>query len=53
MAGKYLDDEDRFEALIEVMDYTTLFDNTHVWIDQFNGFTTQEKAVVEKIIEKS
>ncbi len=30
MAGKYLDDEDRFEALIEVMDYTTLFDNTHV-----------------------
>lgn len=53
MQGRYLDDEDRFEALIEAIDYSKMFQSAHVWVDHFHGFTVQERAVLAKIMEKA
>lgn len=50
IAGAFIDESDILGILIEKLDYTNMFDNTLIYIDEFMGFTVQEYQVIEKLI---
>lgn len=49
--GKYIDETDLLTILAENVDNTSLFYDSVVYIDEFAGFTSQEYAVIEKLIK--
>lgn len=49
----YLDDDDDLTLLANLLDKSTVFNNSEVWIDEFNSFTPQQYIIIEKIIRKA
>ncbi|WP_461205953.1 helicase-exonuclease AddAB subunit AddB [Clostridium sp. DL1XJH146] len=49
----YLDDDDDLTLLADILDKSTIFNNSEVWIDEFNSFTPQQYIIIEKIIKKA
>ena len=52
MDGKYTDEEDKLSMLIDRIDEANFLDGAEIWIDGFNGFTSQEYRILEKLILK-
>ncbi|WIF95357.1 helicase-exonuclease AddAB subunit AddB [Caminicella sporogenes] len=50
MDGRYTDEEDKFNMLIEKIGEAKFLNSAEVWIDEFSGFTSQEYKVLEKIL---
>lgn len=51
--NNFLDENDNLNILAELLDQTSMFDDSIIFIDEFLGFTPQEYAVFEKIIQKT
>ncbi len=51
--GKYIDETDLLTILAENIDKTELFKNSLVYIDEFSGFTSQEYAIIKKLMQIS
>ena len=49
--GYFIDESDILTLLIERLDYTNMFDDTLIYIDEFMGFTVQEYNIIEKLIK--
>ena len=52
-AKKYIDDDDRLTILSKLIEKSTMFDNSLVFIDEFAGFTNQEYEIIKQIIKKA
>lgn len=52
MGGKYNDEEDKFNMLIEKIQDAKFLDGAEIWLDGFSGFTQQEYKIIEKLILK-
>lgn len=50
---KYMDEEDRINQLIDMLDETDYLQNSYIWIDNFFQFSAQEFRLIEKLMEKS
>ncbi len=53
MEGKYTDDEDKMNLVIEKLDNSTYFDDAEIWVDGFNSFSALEYKILEKLMVKS
>lgn len=51
--GSFIDESDILTLLIDRLDYTNMFDDTLIYIDEFMGFTVQEHKIIEKLIKVS
>lgn len=49
LEGKYTDDEDRINYVLEVLSLWSDMQGAHVWIDGFSGFTAQEYQLINKM----
>lgn len=49
----FIDESDILDLLIENLDYTDMFNDTLIYIDEFMGFTIQEYKIIEKLIKIS
>ena len=49
----FIDESDILDLLIENLDYTDIFNDTLIYIDEFMGFTIQEYKIIEKLIKIS
>lgn len=52
MNGKYTDDEDKLNLVIEKLDKSTYFDDAEIWVDGFNSFSALEYKILEKLLIK-
>lgn len=48
--NKYIDEEDILSHLISQLNETTMFQNTIIYIDEFVGFTKQEKQIIRMLL---
>ena len=48
---KYIDESDILTVLLNQLEYTDIFKDTEVYIDEFVGFTKQEYLIIEKILK--
>ncbi len=53
MEGKYTDEEDMINMLIEKIEEARFLDDAEIWIDGFAGFSQQEYRVLEKLMLKA
>lgn len=53
MEGRYTDDEDKMNLVIEKLDDSIYFDDAEIWVDGFNGFSALEYKILEKLMLKS
>lgn len=53
MEGKYTDDEDKMNLVIEKLDDSIYFDGAEIWVDGFNSFSALEYKILEKLMLKS
>lgn len=53
MNGRYTDDEDKMNLVIEKLDDSSYFDDAEIWVDGFNGFSALEYKILEKLMLKS
>ncbi|MBN2898798.1 MAG: helicase-exonuclease AddAB subunit AddB [Clostridia bacterium] len=49
LSGKYTDDEDRINHVLEVLPLWQEISGASVWIDGFSGFTAQEYQLIQKM----
>lgn len=49
----YIDEEDILTILSKQIEYSKMFDNSIVYIDEFSGFTEQEYLIIEEILKKA
>jgi ATP-dependent helicase/nuclease subunit B len=49
----YQDSDDDLTILSEKLPKTNIFDNSYIWIDEFNGFTPQEYKVILQLLERA
>lgn len=49
LEGKYTDDEDRINYVLEVLGLWSEIQGAKVWIDGFSGFTAQEYQLIHKL----
>lgn len=49
--NNYIDSDDNLTQLSNLIEQTTMFNNSTIWIDEFNGFTTQEYNVIAKLLK--
>jgi len=49
LSDKYIDEEDKLTKLEKQIQMSNMFKNTHVYIDEFNGFTSQEYNIIKTI----
>ena len=49
LENKYIDEEDQLTKLEKQIEKSEMFKNTYVYIDEFNGFTSQEYNIIRKI----
>lgn len=49
----YMDADDDLVELYNKLDQSVQFDGTHIWIDEFSGFTPQEYKVIGKLLNKA
>ena len=47
----YIDEDDSLSILSKQLDYTNMFDNCEIYIDEFVGFTKQEYKIIEKLMK--
>ena len=52
MADKFIDENDILNILSDNLDKTNMFDDAIIYIDDFQGFTSQEYKVYEKLLNK-
>lgn len=52
MSENYNDNEDKFNLFIEKLDYANFLNNSEIWVDGFNGFTSQQYRTLEKLMLK-
>ena len=52
MAGDFIDENDILSILVDNLSKTDVFDDAIIYIDDFQGFTPQEYAVYEKLLDK-
>ncbi|QUH25644.1 helicase-exonuclease AddAB subunit AddB [Serpentinicella alkaliphila] len=52
LKGKYIDNEDHINLLIESIEKASFLDEAEVWIDGFHQFTPQTLRIIEKLILK-
>ncbi|MGE5632125.1 MAG: helicase-exonuclease AddAB subunit AddB [Caulobacteraceae bacterium] len=50
---RYTDSDDDLTFLAERLDSCSFFDGTHIWVDEFSGFTPQEYTVLGKLMQKA
>lgn len=50
--GEFIDENDSMNILSNLLEYSSMFDNSIIYIDDFLGFTMQEYAVFEKLLCK-
>lgn len=48
---KYIDENDSLTILSEKLNYTSMFKNSDIYIDEFVGFTKQEYLIIEKLMK--
>lgn len=53
MDGRYTDEEDKLNMLINKIEESSFLNESEVWIDSFSGFTLQEYRILEKILLKA
>lgn len=51
--NNYIDEEDILTILSKQIKYSTMFDNSLIYIDEFSGFTEQEYMIIEEILKKA
>ncbi|MGF7056447.1 helicase-exonuclease AddAB subunit AddB [Brassicibacter mesophilus] len=51
--GKYTDEEDKMNLLIQKIEDSDYFYDCEIWIDGFNSFSSQEYKILEKLALKS
>ena len=51
--GKYTDEDDKFNVLLDKLDKSSYFQNTEIWVDGFHSFSSQEYKILEKIMLKA
>jgi ATP-dependent helicase/nuclease subunit B len=49
---KYIDDNDKFSIVVDLIKDSKLLANSRIWIDGFFGFTGQEYKIIEKLLGK-
>ena len=49
----FIDEEDMLTILANNISKTSMFDNTQVYLDDFNGFIPQEYLIIEEILKKA
>lgn len=52
MEGKYIDDEDKMNLVIERLDKSIYFDDAEIWVDGFSSFSALEYKILEKLMIK-
>ena len=50
---RFIDDDDRLTILSKLIEQSTMFDDSLVFIDEFAGFTAQEYEIIKQIIKKA
>lgn len=50
--GKFIDENDSMDILVKLLPYSTMFNNSIIYIDDFMGFTKQEYLVFENLLIK-
>ncbi len=50
MDGRYTDEEDKLNLLIDKMEEATFLKDAEIWIDGFSSFSVQEYRILEKLI---
>lgn len=51
--GNYIEENDILTILAEQLDYTDMFKDTIIYIDEFIGFTKQEYRIIEKLLKQA
>lgn len=51
--NKYIDEEDILTKLSNMIDQSTMFDKSIIYIDEFFGFTKQEYDIFERLLKKA
>lgn len=53
LEGRYVDNEDHLNLLIESIDKATFLEGAEVWIDGFHVFTQQTLKIIERLMVKA
>lgn len=51
LVGKYIEENDRLEILVNQLEKTNLFNDAIFYLDEFTGFTKQEYMVIEELLK--
>ena len=51
LKGKYIEENDKLEILVEQLDKTDTFKDSIIYIDEFTGFTKQEYEIIKKLMQ--
>ena len=51
LKGKYIEENDKLEILIDQLDKTDDFKDSLIYIDEFTGFTKQEYEIIKKLMQ--
>ena len=49
--NNYIDEDDALTVLAGQLDFTNIFDDSEIYIDEFVGFTKQEYSIIEKLMK--
>lgn len=52
LANNFIDENDELTKLGEMIQYSNMFENSSIYIDEFFGFTPQEYVIFEKLLKK-
>lgn len=53
ISGKFIDENDDMNILIDLLNYSSSFNDSIIYIDDFAGFTKQEFLIFEKLLIKA
>lgn len=51
ITNNYIDENDALSVLENQLDFTNMFNNAEIYIDEFVGFTKQEYAIIAKLLK--
>ena len=51
LVGKYIEENDKLEILVDQLDKTDIFKDCIFYIDEFTGFTKQEYEIIKKLMK--
>ena len=52
LSNKFIDENDELKKLADNIQYSTMFENASIYIDEFFGFTPQEYQIFEELVKK-